>query len=609
MWRIGSLRFIYGVCGLPNKKPETYVELSIGFLCRRIHYLAIFLLSSTSVLASAMPADLSGKWYGFNACTTPRGVTVNRLKETLSAQNLSLIKQRKRQSSLQRTGNVEEFGCSAGCSVGRLGYGIFSKNNSQFVRLALRTSCTVSLYFRDKKTARSLEKQTKAIAKKADFSETNAFIYDQFQDLLLENMKTLGPYDRVNYYKLMLNHYERRIIRKADYPPGFDGKLAGINQFMTRATEIDEFLEVAGRASWSYAKQVDYLISAITPTLESGSDEEREYLALRAKDFRSTFERKLNILISYLSSDVAKRMKRDGAIDREALNFLSGNDGRLKIFKNLGWVDTNTEKTLAAFHEEINPILRTTELKLKREKRQKQLALIAAKKEEQRRQLVAEKRRKEAKRLIAQGARGPFSSGGDGYLNHLYQGNYDVLAYYDEQYLKTYQAEIDLMLAPVKMLGALTDSVLGKGYLENRVAAELRQSSLHIGILATYLLAYPNVYEACMDANPARFTLTRSWQTVTKNLLGNEISRSQVLSDSQHFYVNNRFRHVFSHVVGSSPDSAKAFEAMFGRDSEVRVSNLIRSVRSFMLSHSCQSEPVKQFEERALEYFAITQQR
>ncbi|MEL7025272.1 MAG: hypothetical protein AAGL69_16175 [Pseudomonadota bacterium] len=179
----------------------------------------------------------------------------------------------------------------------------------------------------------------------------------------------------------------------------------------------------------------------------------------------------------------------------------------------------------------------------------------------------------------------PFSDypGGE-FLNAVYAGDTRTVDRLDRQYHAAFQRVFD-------QLGS--DDVLTR-----LMRWTINQIRLVEPMTATYLLNYQRGYQRCLRADAAKFVVTRTVPTtVTRNLLGIEIARSEGYTTRDEFLINKEFEIIFRHVGTMQPTNflASMVDQGVGNGG---ITAVTQGVRRIMDEHACDSVVVERFEDQ-----------
>lgn len=134
---------------------------------------------------------------------------------------------------------------------------------------------------------------------------------------------------------------------------------------------------------------------------------------------------------------------------------------------------------------------------------------------------------------------------GDTYLNAIYAGDLRTIDTIDVAYRNRFKQALS--------------EFGGAGVFDNFYRYAIDQITFIEPIMAVYLLNYQKNFKRCLRADAARFTVTRTVPTtVTTNLLGIEIARSEGYTLKDDFWVNAEFVGAFRQVGKMQPTNLVA---------------------------------------------------
>lgn len=179
------------------------------------------------------------------------------------------------------------------------------------------------------------------------------------------------------------------------------------------------------------------------------------------------------------------------------------------------------------------------------------------------------------------------------YLNAAVNGETARLMALDREYMQG--------LKPLLGLTAQSLSMIMPQEVRTLRAEVDNLSAVH-ATLGTFLLEYGTTYPDCLGANPARFEVTRSQSTVTRDRFGSEISRVQNWTTRDEYAVPQRLAATFNQVWRSDFRTADArfMDAMLN---DSRLSTLVRSTQRAMSDRACDSPEMMALEQGLIRYY------
>jgi hypothetical protein len=199
---------------------------------------------------------------------------------------------------------------------------------------------------------------------------------------------------------------------------------------------------------------------------------------------------------------------------------------------------------------------------------------------------------------------GPFTGEGAAYLNALYADDREALRAYDQMFTAAF-AEVMSMYRGSAMDG------IARILLGNSGSAQLGQTlqtaaanlSIVSGVAGAYVLYYEHVYPRCMDAEPLVYERTIDYEWVTKNAMGNVLSRSPAYSVKQKFRVNHRFKYLFDHMGDVEKGNAVVTDTFLGRPGAIRLADAMLATTRSMDKFECDSPEMRRLETNMSAYF------
>ncbi|EAQ98720.1 secreted protein [Congregibacter litoralis] len=173
---------------------------------------------------------------------------------------------------------------------------------------------------------------------------------------------------------------------------------------------------------------------------------------------------------------------------------------------------------------------------------------------------------------------------GADFLNAVYAGDVRTIDAIDTEYRNQFKRSLS-------ELG-------GAGVFDNFYRYAIDQIRLIDPVMAVYLLNYQKNYKRCLRIDAAAFTVTRTVPTtVTTNLLGVEIARSEGYTINDDFLVNKDFESAFRRVGKMQPTNflAKLVDQYMSNGGITAVTD---GTRRMMREQACDGEVVERMEER-----------
>ena len=211
---------------------------------------------------------------------------------------------------------------------------------------------------------------------------------------------------------------------------------------------------------------------------------------------------------------------------------------------------------------------------------------------------------------LARIGEGPFGVGypGAAYLNALYRADNARLSQQDSEVIQPITRFLRNMMNQTG-LGALmqfaSGGAAGAGAMDSLIEAEARRYTVANSLAGFFIVAYERVYPECMDANPRRYSITTTWETVVSNGFGVEQYRYPSGSSTEYFTINRRHAAAFEKLDGggADPDQVNFTNALFGaflpadmRTTFQTVSDTLNGLRQAMTEYGCNDPVIKQIE-------------
>ena len=197
---------------------------------------------------------------------------------------------------------------------------------------------------------------------------------------------------------------------------------------------------------------------------------------------------------------------------------------------------------------------------------------------------------------------------GADYLNAIYTGDHARLDLIDRNFREPYQRMMmpvlqtfgSFMSGLAKMSGLNVD---GHAFL----SAQFERMSLIRPMMAIYLVEYEGRMKPCLEAEPLRFKITTTSETVYRNGYGSYLYSVPHPDQVSYFNVNRRFGPAFEKVGTMEPDSIvrRMLEQSFKKKDSLGVSDLIDGTRLMMArltQAGCQSPLTRQMETNLLSW-------
>jgi len=173
---------------------------------------------------------------------------------------------------------------------------------------------------------------------------------------------------------------------------------------------------------------------------------------------------------------------------------------------------------------------------------------------------------------------------GADFLNAVYAGDFRTIDTIDTEYRNQFKRSLS-------ELG-------GAGVFDNFYRYAIDQIRLIEPVMAVYLLNYQKNYKQCLRNDAAAFTVTRTVPTtVTTNLLGVEIARSEGYTINDDFLVNKEFESAFRRVGKMQPTNFLA-RLVDQYMSNGGINAVTDGTRRMMRDQDCNGEVVERMEER-----------
>ncbi|MCB1876876.1 MAG: hypothetical protein KDH88_12965 [Chromatiales bacterium] len=201
---------------------------------------------------------------------------------------------------------------------------------------------------------------------------------------------------------------------------------------------------------------------------------------------------------------------------------------------------------------------------------------------------------------------GPFRGQGAAYLNALYVDDRDALAAYDRMFSQSFSEVMSLYK------GSATDGLArlffgkqGSQQFGQKLQSAAANLSMVTSVAGAYVLYYEHAYPKCMDGNPLIYTRTREYEWVTKNGLGQVLSRSPGWSVTDKFHINHRHQYIWEHMGDIEKGNAVMTDLFLGKPGAIRLTDALTAMTGSMQQFTCDSQEMRQLESRMLSYFKL----